>query len=366
MTASVVDRYRVRRSALVVWGLVVAVLLVGCDVEFSMSTGDSDATFDATRLGEDIAADLSAQLAGGFEVDCPEGQPAEPGLTFECEAVDDLGDVGIIGVTVVDEDGNVDWELLEVIEGGAATGSDDAAAVGEDEGPGAAGQGDAAAAVDEEAGAAVEGEDDDAAASGGGEDARAADPGGSEPGGTIEERFDGPIAPEDVPRPADVPDDWVVFAEPGAGFTLWHPPDWTPRPTGDRWSFNADSGIDAFGATLGVAVHPTRAAGGVVEDKWEHSRSILSSTYEDTDHELLTDGIEVEHIRWQVDDTEVPFFVAVYAAPASELGQLVLVAERDSRSVIELTYTAPAEVFGDLVEDVAMRVLETVDTAPLH
>ncbi len=112
-------RKRDRRIA--VWWVfgVAALLLAGCDFEFSVSADDTDSTFDAEQLGGEIAGDLSAQLGGGFEVECPEDQPMEPGSTFECEAVDEAGQVGVIGVTPVDEDGNVEWELLEVIDDGA-------------------------------------------------------------------------------------------------------------------------------------------------------------------------------------------------------------------------------------------------------
>jgi|GEM_PF-1812080 len=388
MTAVSARQRVVRRVGFASIG-VLALLLVGCDVEFSASMGDTGGTFDAAQLGGEIAADLTAQLGGAFEVACPEDQPVEPGSTFECEAVDENGQVGVIGVTVVDEDGNVDWELLEVRNGDAS--------------------GDASGDAEDATGEVFDGAHlggviaaDLSAQLGGAFDVSCPEDQPMRPGATFEcEATDGAgqigliavtavddtgnvdwelvdaigaagapgaaeaaLAPEDVQRPDHVPADWTLFLEPGAGFSLWHPADWTPEGTGSDWIFDVPSGHDTFGASLGISIVPTVAGGGGFTDKFDFAE-VLVDLFDDTEHELLSDGIEVDRIAWQADNTEVALFGILYTLEGAEFGQLTIIGDRDEQTLARLSFSGPALEFGDLLEEVVVDVMESFDTAPL-
>ena len=231
---------------------------------------------------------------------CPDGQPMRTGTTFECQAADAAGQTGVIAVTAVDDTGNVDWELVEVTGDGAAA------------------------------------------------------PGGAEVA----------LAPEDVVRPDHVPQEWSLFLEPGAGFTLWHPADWTPEGSGSDWIFDVPSGHDTLGASLGVSIVPTIAGGGGFTDKFEFAE-VLVDLFSDAEHELLSDGIEVDRIPWQADNTEVALFGVFYSLAGAEFGQFTIIGDRDVQTMARLSFSGPALQFGDLLEEVVVDVMESFDTAPL-
>lgn len=385
---------RGRRIAL--WSVlgVVAVLLAGCDFEFSASTGDTGGTFDAVQLGGEIAADLSAQLGGDFEVDCPEDQPVEPGSTFECEAVDETGQVGIIGVTVVDEDGNVDWELLEIIDEGAA--AEDADSQDEAAADGDVAEFDAAqlgGVIADDLSAQLGGgfevvcPDDQPMRTGTSFECQATDDAGQtgviavtavdDTGNVDWELVDiddgqaaaddaqaAPVGPEDVARPADVPDDWEVFAEPGAGFTLWHPAGWeASRGTERDWSFSGPPGDPLESVSVAVSTYDTAAAGGPYDDKVQMAETFLEQIQE-FEHEILSDGVETDIIPWQADNDEVAVYAAFYVFNGDEFGDLVVVGEFDDQTLARLTYTAPVMDFDRGIEEAAAVMIESFDNVP--
>ena len=79
-------------------------------------------------------------------------------------------------------------------------------------------------------------------------------------------------------RPADVPDDWEVFAEPGAGFTLWHPAGWeASRGTERDWSFSGPPGGPLESVSVAVSTYDTAAAGGPYDDKVQMAETFLEN-----------------------------------------------------------------------------------------
>lgn len=93
-----------------------ALLTAACD-GFSLQFGG----LDTSVLADDILTELESELPVDLDrVDCPSGVEPRAGDVFVCRvhAVD--GSVGTVEVTQVDDDGNVTWELTDVVapEGG--------------------------------------------------------------------------------------------------------------------------------------------------------------------------------------------------------------------------------------------------------
>lgn len=272
-----------------------AMLVSACQFDFNASVGGSD-TFDPDHLGGEIAADLSAQLGGEFTVVCPADQPIAEGTTFECEATDELGRTGVIAVVASDDDGNVDWELVEVRPS-----------------PG---------------------------------EALAPPPLG-----------DAPAVDPSLERPADVPADWVLFAEPGAGFLLWHPPGWIVERDEGTAVFSGPEGTDAYRTTINVQVVTTTAAGGIYPDE----DALYADLYEQI---VSVDG----EVFWEEEDV-----LELASGPRRALGmqgiwemrgeqfmQLAIVLARDARTLVQISYTAPIEFYEDSLE-LAITVVESFD-----
>jgi hypothetical protein len=111
----------------------VAVVAAGCEV----SVGDK--TIDAGSVEEQIARNVESQGGDGVEsVDCPGGQAASQGGTFECVVTMDDGTERTAQVELVDDEGTFRYELApagggggEGGEGGDGTGADEPADDGE-------------------------------------------------------------------------------------------------------------------------------------------------------------------------------------------------------------------------------------------
>ena len=90
--------------------IVLAALLSACSVTIG--------GLDTDSLEEQIEADIEAQAPGVdiTEVDCPDGVQPQAGDVFVCRATADDGSVGTIEVTQTDDEGNVTWEVTDVME----------------------------------------------------------------------------------------------------------------------------------------------------------------------------------------------------------------------------------------------------------
>jgi hypothetical protein len=99
----------------------VAVVSVGCEV----SVGDK--TIDAASVEEQIARNVESQGDVGVEsVDCPGGQAAKQGGTFECIVTLDDGSERTAEVELVDDEGTFRYQLAPAggEEGGGDAGDD--------------------------------------------------------------------------------------------------------------------------------------------------------------------------------------------------------------------------------------------------
>lgn len=173
--------------------LFAVVALSACQVE-----AGGQRTFDPGVLGDEIAADLSRQLGGDFRVECPTGQLMAAGAFFECRAFDELGRTGVIAVVAIDDRGNVEWELIDVLSADGDTST-----------------------------APPEVSVDDPAFLGGG---------------------------ASIDLEADVPSSWIRHQEASAGRQLivWHPADWTSRTDYGHTQFRnpASDPADAVSVTF--------------------------------------------------------------------------------------------------------------------
>lgn len=275
--------------------LAVAVLMAACDFNFEASVGGAR-VYDPDLLAEQIAAGLSEQLGGEFDVVCPPDQPIAADTSFECRATDVAGAVGIIGVRAADNDGNINWELLEVLPADSAL----------------------APADDETAGG-----------------------------------LPGPAAE----RPADVPDDWVQFAAADSGYLLWHPPDWVVERSEGTAIFSGPEGTDAYRTTVNVQVVTTTAAGGAYPD--------ADALYADLIAQLVEGGGDV---FWEEDDElhmasgsrRALALQAYWERQGEEFMQLAVVMQRDTATLVQISYTAPVELYEDSL-DLAITIIESFD-----
>jgi hypothetical protein len=71
-------------------------------------------TLDTAELEDEIAAGIEKQTAtSAVEVDCPNDIEQEKGLTTECKVSARGGVQATIVATQTDDDGNVDWRLVD-------------------------------------------------------------------------------------------------------------------------------------------------------------------------------------------------------------------------------------------------------------
>lgn len=90
--------------------LIAAVVLAGC----SVSIGG----LDTDTLAEQIEAEIETQAPGVdiVSVECPDNVQPQSGDVFTCRATAGDGSVGTIEVTQTDDEGNVTWEVTDVME----------------------------------------------------------------------------------------------------------------------------------------------------------------------------------------------------------------------------------------------------------
>jgi hypothetical protein len=79
-----------------------AVLLLG-------ACGETDV--DVAKLEEDIATGVKEQSDVDVEVTCPDQVEARKGTSIECEVTDPEGVTKTATVTMLDDDGKVDWRV---------------------------------------------------------------------------------------------------------------------------------------------------------------------------------------------------------------------------------------------------------------
>lgn len=77
------------------------------------------------------------------------------------------------------------------------------------------------------------------------------------------------------------------------------------------------------------------------------------------------DGVEHATIDWQADHRDVAVFEAVYDTPDDQVRRLTFFGDHDTRTLIKVSYTAPVEVFDDLLETSVVAVAGSIDMAPL-
>ena len=92
-------------------------LASGCSAE--VSTGSND--LDISKLESTIASGMQEQLGldGKPTVTCPESVPIQQGNVFTCTA-ELNGDRVDVKVTQTDDQGNVNWEVVQPSEGASA------------------------------------------------------------------------------------------------------------------------------------------------------------------------------------------------------------------------------------------------------
>jgi hypothetical protein len=83
-------------------------LLLGC----LLLLGACSKTLNMDEVESGIRDGLSEQLDVDAEVDCPDERDAEEGDTFECSVTAD-GEEGTVRVEQQDDEGNVNWELVQ-------------------------------------------------------------------------------------------------------------------------------------------------------------------------------------------------------------------------------------------------------------
>lgn len=85
------------------------VALGACSV--SVTTG----SLDTAKLEQEIASGLEEQTGvTATDVSCPDNVEGRKGTTFDCTATADDGSKATIQVDVTDDDGNVNWEVVDV------------------------------------------------------------------------------------------------------------------------------------------------------------------------------------------------------------------------------------------------------------
>jgi len=91
-------------------------------------------------------------------------------------------------------------------------------------------------------------------------------------------------AKEATDRPAGVPDSWTSYTEPSVGWTIWHPTDWAPTPTGG----NAVDVKGPDGAYLRVDY--VQPPGDDAVAAWERSSASFAERYPDYE-EIRIDAV---------------------------------------------------------------------------
>ncbi len=97
-------------------GHLVAAIVVGAIVlsacSFEASVGSSG--LDMEKLENGIFDGIEEQTGVEMEsVECPEEMDEEEGLNFECTATDTSGESVQVRVVQTDDEGNVEWEIIE-------------------------------------------------------------------------------------------------------------------------------------------------------------------------------------------------------------------------------------------------------------
>ena len=66
---------------------------------------------DIDTVEENITTEVKEQLGTDVTVDCPDQVDWETGESFTCDVADDQGTTRQAKVEMVDDEGNVEWEL---------------------------------------------------------------------------------------------------------------------------------------------------------------------------------------------------------------------------------------------------------------
>lgn len=98
--------------------LALTVATAGCS-EVRIRLGGLDVRPLQAQILEGLRAELPVELV---EVTCPEGVQPRAGDVFLCRVLAADGSVGIVEVTQVDDQGNVAWELTDVLDPTEAAG----------------------------------------------------------------------------------------------------------------------------------------------------------------------------------------------------------------------------------------------------
>lgn len=89
---------------------VLALTLSGCSFEASIGSSDE---LNTQKLEDEIAKGIEEQTPVIVEsVECPDDMKQEEGRNFECKATADDGSSRQVRVVQTDDDGNIDWELI--------------------------------------------------------------------------------------------------------------------------------------------------------------------------------------------------------------------------------------------------------------
>jgi hypothetical protein len=100
---------KTRWNHLAVAVVVGAVVFTGCS--FEASVGNSG--LDMQELEKGIFEGIEEQTGAELEsVECPDEMDEEEGLNFECTATDTTGESVQVRVVQTDDDGNVEWEII--------------------------------------------------------------------------------------------------------------------------------------------------------------------------------------------------------------------------------------------------------------
>ncbi len=90
-------------------GAVVAITMMGCSV--SASVGFSN--LDTAALEDALRDEIGKTIPGEITVSCPEDVAMEQGADFQCTARHEDGSTLQVAVTQEDDEGNVNWQLVE-------------------------------------------------------------------------------------------------------------------------------------------------------------------------------------------------------------------------------------------------------------
>lgn len=75
------------------------------------------ATLDTDSLAQQILTGIEDQAGVDItSVECPDDVPVEAGATFECSVTAADGTSGTVTVTQSDDQGNVTWEVTDVMQ----------------------------------------------------------------------------------------------------------------------------------------------------------------------------------------------------------------------------------------------------------